>query len=767
MTSNWRSRPALLHAFNTLFDQSRTPFVFDGIRYHPLIPGGIDESTFRAVLREETCDSDPPMQIGFMDPGNQTGTLNSGEAESFASEACAREITRLLQTGEIQPAEIAVIVRTHRQARLVQTSLRRMGVTGVTRSEETIFASDEATELHILFSAIADPGNEALVRAALVTDLLGRSGNDIDRLNRDEAAWIECLVRFGHYHQLWLEKGFISMARALMEQESVRERLLGLSDSTGQRRLTNVLHCCELLHHQTHERALGVEGLLSWFSEKLATAESADEYQIRLESDDPAVKILTVHVSKGLEFPVVYCPFLFWGVNAGKEVVMFHDNDGRLVKDFGSPEIGRHRLLAEKETLAENMRLFYVALTRAKNRCTLFAGRVVDGRKKEQPLLSPLTWLVHASSEAKAATESIPAAESSVRALDSGAMISQLGALSANSSGAIGFRTMGLPEGEQLRYRPLTVELPEGKARLFSGSIETDWRVSSFTSFSRHERKPAELPDRDEPQAPALPGSEPPLLPTGDRSIFSFPRGARAGILMHAIFEKLDFANATDTLIRELVLDGLARQGYEEEWAECLCRMTRNVLDTPIASGRGTFTLGTLRKESWVTELEFFIPLRLVGSAALGAALARHGSKAGQVDLLRLAESLDFREVRGMLMGFMDMVFEHDGRYWLIDWKSNHLGDTVDDYRAESLKRAMEENLYPLQYLLYTVALNRYLQLRVPGYRYATHCGGVLYLFLRGVTPVNGEKTGFYRDLPPEELIEELTNILVETGGVE
>ena len=772
LTSNWRSDPALLRAYNILFDQSRTPFVFDGIEYHPLNSGREDAS----VVTDERPDSGAPFQICFMDPDDGGGTLTGGKAEQFAADACASEIARLLlevEAGDamiegrpLQAGDIAVIVRTHRQANAVFQSLRARAITAVMRSDESVFASREAEDVRLLLMAVADPGREMFVRSALVTDLLGRSGSDIARLNDDEEAWVECLQQFREYHRMWLERGVMVMSRELMSRESVRERLLAYSDFSGQRRLTNVLHCFELLHREAHERALGIEGLVAWFSERVASDETKEEYQIRIESDEPAVRIVTVHVSKGLEYPVVFCPFLYGGISTSGEVVMFHDESGRLVRDFGSREIRAHRAVAERETLAENLRLLYVALTRAKHRCVFFTGRVIDGRRRNAPpYLSPAAYLFHTSDEAKRSDQMIELAQQELASTSASDMMGSLEQLAASSEGSIGFRRV-TPDDCLI---PDVVTAPSEAAtardethftlRIFGKVLQNDWRVASFTSFSRHQIMPTELPDRDEPEALSAPVL---TLPEGDRTIFSFHRGARAGILMHSIFETLDFAAPTETAISEIVEKALDRYGYDRDWQPCLAGMVQQVLSVPIPSPGGSFTLGGLKPSAWLTELEFFFPLKRVSSPELGEVLARYGVLPWGGDLAALAASLDFRQVRGMLMGFMDMVFEADGRYWLLDWKSNHLGNSVENYRRPSLREAMEEHLYPLQYLLYTVALDRYLSLRVPGYRYDTHFGGVLYVFLRGVSAEMGDETGFVRDLPPEALIRELSEILID-----
>lgn len=761
LTENWRSSPLLLQAFNTLFNNTMRPFLHDEILYHPLASG--KSKPERADGAGEDLE---PMQLWLMDSSDEkSGMLTVDDAGAWASMAVAGEIVRILQDGQTlfsglpcTAGDIAVIVRTHRQAALMLNALHNRGVAGVMRSNQSIFLSREAEEVRILLSALADPGNEPKVRAALVTDLLGRSGNDIERFHDDEASWIACLRQFRLYHELWHERGCMVMSRELMAKEEVRGRLLSYPDSSGERRLTNLLHCFELLHREEHERGIGMEGLVAWFSERTGAADETDEYQIRLETDDAAVKIVTIHVSKGLEYPVVFCPFLWGGGNRKGEVLMFHDDAGRLVKDFGSSDYESNRRLADKESLAESLRLLYVALTRAKYRCYLFSGKT----RSEN---SPINYLFHASSATRVAENQASALAVESKNLTTGMMAEQLESLANSSEGSIGFTL-------------LTREAVDGMARLsrsdresqhnalvlrhFSGSIDTTWRVSSFTSFSRHEPISTELPDRDEPQADGGVLSAI-VAPAGhEKSIFTFPRGAQAGIFMHGIFEKLDFASPSETAIHELVAKGLERYNYKEEWQPHITAMIHNVLETPLASRDGLFTLGALCKKSWITELEFFFPLRFINSSHLAGLLLRHGLLQSGVDLASLAPMLQFSPVRGMLMGFMDMVFEQNGRYYLLDWKSNHLGNSEEDYAQDAMSVAMQKHLYPLQYLLYTVALNRYLSLRVKNYRYSTHFGGVIYVFLRGVNREYGENFGFFRDLPPEELIEALTNLLID-----
>ncbi|HHE32713.1 MAG TPA: exodeoxyribonuclease V subunit beta [Chlorobaculum parvum] len=753
LNTNWRSTPKLLDGFNRLFDHARRPFVFDGIPSPPLVAG--------RIIPESELTDEPPFELCLLDGGDGDGSLKSGDATQFAAEACASMVAETI-SGGTDASGIAVIVRTHRQARLMQSGLRKAGIVSVMRSDESVFASIEAEEMRILVTALADPGRETLVRAALVTPIFGLNGSDIARLNSDENALADRLQEFRSYHSLWRECGFMVMARELMRREGVRERLLATAGVSGERALTNVLHCFELLHREAHARGLGMESLVAWFSERVATRESGEEYQIRLESDEPAVKIVTAHVSKGLQYPVVFCPFQFVRGGDKEDVVLCHDDAGRMVRDFGSSDLAHHRTLAARETLAENLRLFYVALTRAERRCIFFTARIVDGRKSgKPPQLTPASYLLYASDDARRSADPVADATEKLSAIGVDAMAGRLQELAEESGGAMQIKRLMFGDDFSTRVQPAgTMEQPELALRQFKKILETDWRIASFTTLSRHKHMAFELPDRDE-SAPAEP-TAPLVLPETDRSIFAFPKGAGAGILMHSIFETLDFASASDADIDKACATALDRYDFDAEWQPALADMVRQVLAMPLSSPNGSFTLGSLRKQSWFTELEFFFPLKLITAPELAEVLVKHGVIPSGTDPAAALQALDFAPVKGMLMGFMDMVFEVQGCFWLLDWKSNQLGNSVEEYRREQLDRAMQDNLYRLQYLLYTVALDRFLSRRVPGYRYETHFGGAIYVFLRGVSAERGEEFGFYRDLPSVELIRELRELLIE-----
>ena len=773
LTRNWRSTPSLLDAFNTLFENERKPFLFDAIAYHPIRSGRQEPDR---VLVLEGADA-APLQIWTLPAGEDGEPLNVGKANKAVQHAVAAEIARLLRDAAegrariversdgrsvdrpVVPSDIAVIVRSHFQGGLIQEALRERGIPSVMRSDQTIFETNEAKEVCALLAAVADPWSEHRVRAALATGIMGRTGNDLALMLEDEKSWEACLEQFRDYHRSWRDLGFMVMARTLMDREGVRGRLLRRPD--GERRLTNLLHCFEVIHHAAHEGRLGMESLLTWFGDKVAAGERSEEYQIRLETDEKAVKIVTIHVSKGLEYPIVFCPYLWGGTRTDAGIVTFHDGHA-LVRDFGSDRIDRHRLLADKESLAEGLRLLYVALTRARYRCYLVAGKIDGRRANSPPETSPVACLLYAPPEIKIEEDLVSRLVSEVGGLSAADMDVRLRQRAGKAAGSISVTPMPPPESVPPPL-PVREERKPLSNREFKGIIEQDWRVASFTSFAGRDPGVADFPDRDETSGDFIPPLTPVAAePPRGRSIFTFPKGVQAGIFLHGLFEKLDFCAADREQVAAFVRKWLAQCGYDPEWEPHLCRMVDAVLAAPLPAAGGVFSLSGLKRGCWITELEFFFPLRFITSERLRRCLREWSGGTAGVDLSKVCAGFGFRPVRGMLRGFMDLDLEHDNRFYLLDWKSNHLGNRPEDYGPAQLARAMEQHLYPLQYLLYTVALNRYLKLRVKGYDYETHFGGVFYVFLRGVNPENGGETGIFTDLPPAPLVRRLTELLVE-----
>jgi len=752
MDRNWRSAPEMVESLNILFRQREPrPFLFSAIGY-PGVSAAREERPLVLAGRDSA-----PLQVWFLGRGDDDGPVIAiGTAKQRIVRMVADEIAGLLADGRrgaalldgrgILPGDIAVIVRSHDQAGLVQDALRARRIPAVVQSTASLFVTREAREVRRVLEAVDEPSREALVRAALATSLFGMSGNDIALLDDDDQAWEERLASFRNYHDLWRDRGFMVFFRTLLSREGVRERVL--SREGGERSMTNFLHCAEVLHQAATEDGLGLDALRAWFGERVSVPPENEECQIRLESDEKAVRIVTIHVSKGLEYPIVFCPFSWGGVMETDDTVVCHDGY-RMVVDFGSDDFERHRIAARNEALAENIRLLYVALTRAKYRCYLVWGRF---RYTES---SAPAYLLHYPDDV--IDDAVQRLSGTMKMISDDEMAARLQGIVTQGPGRVAVSVDPEPAVET-GVLPVEEEfIPEFVP--FRGIVAGDWRVMSFTSFAAGHREGVELPDRD--QGTAAAASEPDVASEPTVSLVAFPKGAAAGIFFHAVFEQLDFTGAHEESLELLVESLLARHGFDPCWLEPVCGLVRDIMVTPIPVADGTLCLGSVDQRDRIVEMEFFFPLSFVESKKVAGILARWSSRDAGTDLRAVAERLSFGGVRGMVRGFIDLVFRHDGKYYLADWKSNYLGTLPADYCRDRLADEMDNNLYHLQYLLYLVALNRYLEMRDPSYRYADHFGGVLYLFIRGMN-AGRPGSGVFYEVPPEGLVRELTDCLIE-----
>ena len=748
MDTNYRAAAGLVEAVNLLFARPADPFIFREIGFTPVAPAERPGEG----LRLDGLDPEPFRFWFLARPPGEAKPLPKEEARARLLRATAAEIVRLLRAGRAGRAtlnrrplgagDIAVLVRTNREARLVQEELAGCGVPAVLHGLESLFATREAEEMLRLLAAVAEPGDESRMRLALVTGFCGLDGGELAALLDDETGWEARLLRFREYHELWRDQGFIRMFRAVLRREGVRPRLLAFPD--GERRLTNVLHLMEVLHQEATAGRLGMAGLCAFLAERLgAAAEPAEEHLLRLESDAERVRIVTIHKSKGLEYPVVFCPFC-WQERKLESPFAFHaEGEGTATLDLGSPQADQHRQLAVRETLAENLRLLYVALTRARERCYVAWG-AINGTEASAP-----AYLLHQDGTAP---DRIGATALRVKGMEDAAMLADMDTLAAASGGAIGIDAItGGETPARWESAPGTGE--ELRCRVFAGSIAADWRVTSYSGLVHGGRlRQPELPDRD-----ALPGPAADQGPGGTGlSIFDFPQGAGPGTFLHELLEHLDFAAADPGAREGLLREKLAAYGYDRVWTGPVLAMLGHVLETGLAPG---LTLSRVTTAQRLNELEFYFPLASRGAAGLGRIFAGSGRPWAAAAAARASE-LSWPEMQGFCKGFVDLVFEFEGRYYLADWKSNFLGRQPDDYRRERLDRVMADELYILQYHLYVLALHRYLAARLPGYDYRRDFGGVFYLFLRGMDRRRGPACGVFSDVPDLTAIEKLEALL-------
>jgi len=791
LDTNFRSDPALIEAVGALF-QARLPFADAAIDCPP-----VKAKHDRPRLLVNGAPQ-PPLHFRFVERSPEIGNGKFINKTWPGLATCvATEIAQFLNDGheivsdddttsKVSPRDCAVLVRKHHQARDIQIALRAVGVPSVLHGAASVFASEEAGELETILRAIANPGYGAAVRAALATEIMGFGAGAIAEFqSTDDGDWEEQIERFRGWREIWRDHGFVQMFRTVMNDCRVAERLLRYTD--GERRMTNLLHLTELAHTQSVDERLGPVALLAWLGHQRVEPDSDGESdQLRLETDDDAVEIVTVHSCKGLEYGVTWCPYLWTGDLwvSEKEPFLFHDENGRNL-NIAPTKGGLGWDAAIRERRQEELRLLYVALTRAKYRCTVYCGAFKSFQT------SPLAYLLHQPDEGEPAGLLAAVAERAV-GLDDNALYADIVGL-AEASGAtirvdrVDTNARAIPyRGRAKSDEPLAALTFDRRV-----NIDSSWRWSSFSAIIR----PAEddigaRGGRAEDVEAGTDAATPPItsaagtaaLDASDRipiPLAEFRGGLNAGNFFHKVMEVHDFQANQDELA-DHVGEQMERYGIDaavsgDRVAEALSQ----AMHTPLRAGAEAFRLCDVSRTNCFRELAFTYPV----GGGLGASADAAGlTKQALYDVLlpHLREELPgkyverlrqlgFGTLRGFLTGSIDLairdVLHGDELWYVADYKSNNLGPLRGDYRPTRLLDEMDRHHYFLQAQIYTVALHRYLEWRLPEYDYDKNFGGVLYLFLRGMSPDTGPHYGVYFDRPPRAQVEALSGLMTGDEG--
>ncbi|WP_436921018.1 exodeoxyribonuclease V subunit beta [Klebsiella pneumoniae] len=726
LDTNWRSSPGMVGSVNRLFSLSDNPFMFHEIPFLPVKAAAKNKG-----LRFTVDAADVPAMNVWLMPGD---TVGSGDYQTFMAQLCATQIRDWLSAGQrgrallwrgetsrpVQASDITVLVRNRLEAAQVREALQTLGIPSVYLSNrDSVFETLEAQELLWLLQAVLAPERENTLRSALATSMFGLTALDIENLNQDEQAWDALVEEFSEYRQIWRQRGVMPMLRALMTARHIAENLLATRG--GERRLTDILHISELLQEAASQLE-SEHALVRWLAQHIAEPDSnAASQQMRLESDKHLVQIVTIHKSKGLEYPLVWLPFI--ARFRKQDQAFYHDRETfAAVLDLGQDEASLE--LAEAERLAEDLRLLYVALTRAVWHCSLGVAPLSSRKFGNSDFhLSALGRLLQAG-----------------EAMDAAGLAARLADF---CHGDIALQRPG--ELDLTPWQAPAATIPRLSARELQRRIADDWRVTSYSGLQQHGFSGGQdlLPRLDVDAAGVGEVVEEPQL-----TPHQFPRGAAPGTFLHSLFEELDF---TQPVPEGWMAEKLQLSGFDAQWAPVLTDWLGGVLKTRLPGP--DIALNQLAARDKQVEMAFYLPIAQLLTAERLDALIR------QYDPLSAdTPPLDFRQVRGMLKGFIDLVFRHEGRYYLLDYKSNWLGEDREAYTRPAMEQAMRAHRYDLQYQLYSLALHRYLRHRLADYDYDRHFGGVIYLFLRGMDGQEGGQ-GIFTTRPVRPLIDGLDQL--------
>jgi exodeoxyribonuclease V beta subunit len=774
---NHRSAPGLVAAVNDLFrdpggdGSGAWTFGDPAIPY----PGDIRAGGGKADL----ADGAPAIQFAELPDG--TAEADATAAEIAALLAARPELHEAEKHARpLAPGDIAVLVRAGIQYKgpAIAACLRARGIPAVILDKKhSVFQTAEAEAFRLLLAAFANPAHAATIRAALLTPFFGLSAADCTILARPDGAlplapdpstsrpqgapptchsslvtrhspvgrypflsrradptapatMTDFLRAFREWAALWHDRGFLAAFARMESDLAFRPRIAAQPD--GERALVNILHLSELIHAHVGATAALPAAALDWYLRR-AAPDAGDESCLRLESDSAAVQILTLHSSKGLEYPVTLIPDAWWrkggkNGNTGAAWHIFHDSGGTLC--VGTSQTATDREAVEQDD--EEMRLLYVGLTRAAYRCIVLAP--ADSSKIHNDAFT--TLLSHA------------------RTLD---LVRPAHTGSAGGPPAIPFTN---PSASFLPPpTPPSLPPPHGRGSYSSLSPTADDHASS----DPRDLDPAATTDAVSPAAP-------PTEPPSTHPIFDFPPGTALGSCWHEIFEEADF-RAPDADLRPLVTKKLLSAGLLNGSADAraartdtVLAMVRATLDLPLDDpGGGTFRLRDIPWSDRASEWEFDFSSRSAAdtTAALRDILRAHwGGEPADSDhraFLRTLDRWDRPIPKGFLMGYVDLLFRRGGRYYIVDWKSNVLGRRESAFSPAGLRDEMAAHAYFLQYLVYSAVLHRHLRDTLPGYDWTAHFGGIRYIFLRGATL---GRTAIYSDRPSAPLLDALATAL-------
>jgi len=781
--TNWRSDKPLLDALHLVMGDV-------ALGDHRIVVRGVDAANPGRRLSGGSASFRVRVLNRSTLPVGKGGVLSVKDVRPFIAVDVASDIVALLSSGTslvtdegsrpLRPADIAVLVHRNEDGATVRDALRALHVPVVLTGTSSVFLSDAATDWLALLSALEQPNRPGLARGAALTSFVGWSAEQL--AGDDDATFDELSARLHEWARIHSTRGVAALLEVVVAGHGLVERVL--AKQNGERHLTDLRHIGHALHAESTGQQSGVASLVEWLQRRMADAaeDTTEERSRRLESDAAAVQIITVHRSKGLEFPVVYAPFLWdkW-LNSTPDPMRLHDPDGVRILDVGGPSgdgYDARRTVWAREESGESLRLAYVALTRAHSQV------VTHWAPAGNTSTSPLHRFLFGD---RSTTGELP---ESVSVGSDDFVVRRLGDLASSSGGTIGVEEAS--GGSGVAWQPPAPSYPELGFRDFDRALDLLWARTSYSGITSGLHEAARFGEvSSEAEGPGTVDEPAVAVDAGPGDgaavpspMADLPAGAGFGTLVHQVLETVDFASPDlrDDLVARC--QSAASERFTGVTASALGSALLPSLMTglgPLAGGR---RLADVPMRDRLNELDFELPLlggdNPTGDARVGQIADLLDAHLPEGDPLRAyaadlrAPLLATRRLRGFLAGSIDLVLRVPGdggepRYLVADYKTNWLGGgeplTSWHYRPEAMARAMREAHYPLQALLYCVALHRFLRWRQPGYDPAVHFGGVLYLFLRGMcgpeTPVvDATPAGVFSWTPPASLILDLSKLL-------
>ncbi|QCI17838.1 exodeoxyribonuclease V subunit beta [Buchnera aphidicola (Acyrthosiphon lactucae)] len=729
LDTNWRSSINMCKSINFLFSQHKNPFIFNNISFTPILPSHKNSSmnfTINEIIQV-------PMRF-FLQEKEE---VHIDDYQVWISKQCANEISFWLtsakkgkakittKNGEriLKANDIAILVRNKKESNLIQNELKKLNIISIYSSEKTsIFQTFDAQELLWILESILEPENETLLRQSNSTHIFKKLSSIMKKKSINENSYF-LIEKLYEYQDIWEKIGIFYMIKTIILEYQINSNSIEINEHYIKN--LNFLHIAELLQEQ-FQYFQKKTSLISWFQKKILqkTKPLHNEY-IRSFNQNISVKIVTIHKSKGLEYPIVWIPF---SIDFKKSLLPIYHDKKNFKTYFDIKQTNESLSIADEERLAEDIRFLYVALTRAIVHCSIGIACVIKKHKKNRNNSD-----IHKSGLGYTIQDG--------KSMNYKNLFNQLKKISMNNFIEIRHNT----ENFELPIEKKIIYLIR-KTNFLNEKIRNLWKITSFTQLNK-ENKLLTINKKETISEKSLIQNKKKnnKFPT----IHNFPKGENTGLMIHEILKNLPFLNEKNY---NWFSDILNKYNISLKWTEILISWIKNIINTPI--GNKKIILSKIEKKSCIRELEFFLPIK---------------NKLYSTELNKIIQCIDpisilspklfFNPVKGILKGFIDLVFFWKKKYYILDYKSNWLGKNNSFYSNVHIKKEMIKKRYDLQYQIYTIAIHKYLQKKIKNYNYKDDFGGVFYIFLRAVEPEQ-KNNGIFYSIPDYSLIEKITTLI-------
>jgi len=752
---NYRSSKKCVDAVNTIFSNSNNPFIYNEIEFDKI---SADKSDLTLINQGNDISG---LHITLFNNPENKNFLIKDEIENIFPRKMVSDIISILHGNKdkklqinnqnINESDITILVKTNKQALLIQELLNEKKIKSVIYSDSSIWQSDEAIQLNIILETILNYDKVQFIVRLLATNIFNFSAKDIYQIinnknHQDNNTKIEIIEQFKNANQNWKHFGIYSAVKTLFLQFNIEIKLFEYKNA--ERIFTNFYHILELLQKEEIEKKLSQDAMLDYIQNKIENSDKTEDSEIRLESEEKSIKIMTIHKSKGLEFNIVFLPFLYENGFKKKVYSIYHDDkqNNELILNLEPEE--EHYVLQQKEEKAENLRAFYVAITRAKYKTYLYWGMLGQHYKKNS-----IFQLLH-KKDSNYEDVLIDINNLSTKSNNS---ILYTGISDEEIKNLLENKTTSLDQEYQSKKQK-KIDLIE-PSKIPYQNLQTKYSINSYSSLIHTKHISENHIVFIEKNIFTEEKEQPIDFFNKDKTIFDFPKGSLAGNTIHNILENIDFQKLNIIETEKKIKEILEKDNFNKDNNKWHYRVIYDMIDTLLNKplfNKDNFSLKNLSKENKIPEMEFLFSFNQLKLNKIFAIIKEELKESKNIDLIFTDNKTLLSQ--GFIKGFIDLIFVYNGKYYIVDWKSNFLGSTKNDYNQENMKQTMNNNQYYLQYYIYTIALHRFLKQNIDDYDYNKHFGGVLYLFVRGIS--KSSNTGIFFDLPKKDTIKKINNLL-------